>query len=154
MELLVFRIDAERYGVALGSVHRVLAAVQVTPVPGAPPVVAGVVDVHGTLTPVFDLRRRFGRPAREVSEDDHFILARAGERPVLLHVDEVSDIARVDDSDVRDAGTVVQGEAISGIARLSDGLVLIHDLAAFLSEAESLQLEDALAGNRPGAEPT
>lgn len=152
-DFLVFRLDSERFAIAATTAQRVLAAVQVTPVPGAPEAVSGVVDVHGSLTPVFDLRRRFGRPAREIDPDDHFILAVAGGRRVLLHVDEVSEIVRLEDAELQGVSDVTPGtEYISGIARLPQGLVLIHDLATFLSGTESLELDAAIASLREGTE--
>lgn len=33
---------------------------------------------------------------------------------------------------------------VAGAAKLTDGLVLVHDLRSFLSEAEALQLDTAL----------
>jgi purine-binding chemotaxis protein CheW len=33
---------------------------------------------------------------------------------------------------------------VAGVVKLPDGLVLLHDLRTFLSEAEALELEDAL----------
>lgn len=146
MEILVFHLESEAYGISVDAVRRVLAAVRVTRIPGAPAVVAGLVDLHGSLTPVFDLRRRFGMGASQVRADDHFILAMAGDRRVLLHVDRVSEVAGVDPADIGAARSAVdRAEHVSGIARLERGLVLIHDLATFLSEAESADLDRAMA---------
>lgn len=155
LDVLVFHIESGRFCVALETVRRVFAAVQVTRVPGAPSVVTGVVDVHGSLVPVFDLRRRFGLAEREVDAADQFVLATAGAREALLHVDRVSEVVAIDPTRIDSAGPVLERAAhVAGVARLEDGLVLIHDLAGFLSEAESDDLDRALAGGagRPQAD--
>lgn len=146
MDLIIFRLDTARYAIPLADARRILHAVAVTRLPGAPTVVEGVVSVHGALTPVFQLRRRFGLPEREMQPEDHLVLVEADGRMALLHVDEVEEVAAVDAGLIDDPERVVPGPTpLSGVARLDDGLVLIHDLARFLSEAESDQLDEALA---------
>ena len=54
---VVLGIGKERYGIDLPDVAEVLPPVAPTPVPGAPAVFAGVINVHGEIRPVIDLRR-------------------------------------------------------------------------------------------------
>lgn len=146
MNILVFTLATERYAIPLAETRRVIRAVAVTRLPGSPDAVEGVVDVQGTLTPVFDLRRRFGLPARPVGPDDHFVLAAAKGRTALLHVDRVEAVAEADGKKVADGADVLVGALpVSGVAQLEEGLVLIHDLEAFLTQAESEALDVALA---------
>ena len=60
LPVIVLRIGKERYGVDLSDVAEVLPPVRATPVPGAPAVFAGVINVHGEIRPVIDLRRLLG----------------------------------------------------------------------------------------------
>ena len=65
-QLVVFRLNGQRYALPLAAVERIVCAVEVTPLPGAPPVVLGVINVAGCVLPVFNIRRRFLLPEREV----------------------------------------------------------------------------------------
>lgn len=146
MTLLLFTLGRDRYGIPVEDVRRILLAVAVTRLPGAPRVVEGVVDVQGSLTPVFDLRRRFGLAPRELVPEDQFVLAAAAGRRVLLHVDRVEDVVDVDETRIEDSAAIVTGDVpLAGVAKLEDGLVLIHDLDTFLTQAETEALESALA---------
>lgn len=62
---LVFTLGGERYAVELGPAEEVFALRDLTPVPGTPPTILGVVNHHGRILAVVDLRHRFGlaRPA-------------------------------------------------------------------------------------------
>jgi purine-binding chemotaxis protein CheW len=145
MEIIVFEIDGRRYALRLPEVREILRSVAVTPLPGAPVVVEGVVDVRGTLTAVLSLRRRFGLPARENELTEHLLHVSAGGRTMLLRTDRVLDILRVEPADVQSALEVVsRAEPVAGIARLPDGLALIHDFDAFLTQAESEELDRVL----------
>ena len=67
----------------------------------------------------------------------------AGSREVVLRVDRATDLIELPVEDLVSAD-VPGARYVAGIARLSDGLVVIHDLASFLSHDESLTLDEAL----------
>ena len=45
----------------------------VSPLPRAPEIVEGVINIRGTVLPVIDIRPRFGFPASPLHPDQHFI---------------------------------------------------------------------------------
>lgn len=145
VELLVFELADQRYGLALTSVREVVRAVALTKLPGAPAIVEGVIDVRGRVVPVLDIRARFGLAPKELHPDQHLILASASDRLIAIRADRVSWLHAVAEADVEEAGRITPTlSRIAGVARLPDGLVLIHDLKTFLTRAESEALEDAL----------
>jgi len=149
MDVLVVDMDGQRYGFPAAGVREVLQAVTVTPLPSAPPIVEGVVDVRGEVLPVLDVRRRFRHPARPLSASDHLVAAWAGERVVVVRVERALDRVRLEPRQVEEARRVVPEETrVAGIARLPDGLVLIHHLGSFLEVGEGEALDAALAGLR------
>lgn len=152
--LLLFTLDDQRFALPLEQVRETVRAVAVTPLAGAPGVVEGVVDVHGVVTPVLDLRARFRLPPRPVSADEHLVLATAGERPVALRVDQATDVVTLPDDAVTPAADDDPATRhLAGVARLPDGLVLIGDLSAFLSQGEAEALQRALAEEGAGGSP-
>jgi purine-binding chemotaxis protein CheW len=94
------------------------------------------------------MRLRFGAPRRHVAPEDHFILVSATGRTVALHVDTILDLTDIDTNAITNAtATLPSTKYIGGVAPMSDGLVLIHDVDTFLSVVEAETLEDALALN-------
>ncbi|MCW5872904.1 MAG: chemotaxis protein CheW, partial [Candidatus Eremiobacteraeota bacterium] len=77
-DIFVIELDRNRYGIPLAQVCEVLRSASSLPLPGSPPVVEGVLNVRGQTAPVFDLRLRFGLPARPPCHTDHLLLAWAG----------------------------------------------------------------------------
>jgi purine-binding chemotaxis protein CheW len=126
-----------------------LRAVSIAPLPRSPAIVEGVINVRGTLVPVLDIRKRFGLPASEVAPSNHLILAEAGGRKVALRVDRAHELVTVDSRDIVPADASIAGEGVvSGMARLPDGVLVIHDLERFLSLDERKATELALAEAR------
>lgn len=150
LDLLVFELEGHRFGLRLADVEEVVRAVLPVPLPRAPSIVEGLIDVRGVLVAVLDVRGRFGLPSRALAPDQHLVLARAwdahgGERRVALRVDRVADLVRVEDVDPGELERAGPGSPhVAGVARLPDGLLLIHALSRFLSEAEADALDRAL----------
>ena len=143
--LVVFSLDDQQFALNVSAVERVVRAVEVTPLPGAPAGVCGVVDLHGAIIPVFDLRAHFGQPSREVRPEDHLVIARTARRKVALLADAALGVVSASGQEVVPAAEILPGlDAIEGVMKLDGGIVLIHDLDRFLRIAEDDALVSAL----------
>lgn len=142
---VIFDLGGNRYGLPAVSVQEVCLAVTISPLPRAPSAVEGVLDVRGVMVPVFDVRGRFGLEPRAAGPDDHIIIASANSRSVAIRVDRALDLVHVARDQIQAAEQFSSNlRHVVGVARLVDGLVVIHDLAAFLSQAEAEQLAAAM----------
>lgn len=152
--LVIFGLDQGRYALPLESVERVVRMVEVTPLPKAPTIVSGVVNVQGRLVPVINLRRRFALPERDAALGDQLLIARSATLSLAMIVDAVIDVAECGAQEVVASASVVPGtDYVQGIAKLADGMVLIHDLDRFLSLDEAQSLDQALAADNPAEAP-
>lgn len=142
--VVVCRIDATRYGVPAADVEEIVRAAAVTPLPGAPAVILGLLNLRGAPVPVLDARRRFGHPARALDPGEQFVIARAGGRRVALRVDAAESLLEVAADAIDDPRRHVAAVAhVAGVVALDDGLLLVHDVAHFLSRAEAESLDAA-----------
>ena len=69
--LVAFALNEQRYALRLAIVERIVRMVEITPLPNAPDIVLGVVNLQGRIIPIFNIRRRFGLEEREPDLDDH-----------------------------------------------------------------------------------
>ena len=145
LSLVVFAIEGQRYALNLPVVERVLPMAEVSPLPEAPAVALGVINIHGQVIPVLDIRRRFGLPIRDYGLDTHLLVARTTRRTLALPVDEVLGVQEIAIEDVTLPETVLPGIGrVEGIVTLPDGLLFIHNLSTFLSLDEERRLTKAL----------
>ncbi len=84
IRLVLLTVDGQTYALHLEAVDRIVRAVEVTPLPGAPVIVLGAIDVEGRVLPVLNLRRRLRLPEREIGPADQFLIARTERRAVAL----------------------------------------------------------------------
>lgn len=143
--LLVLQLSPERFAIPTRTVVEIIRAVAITALPGAPPVVEGVINYRGRIVPVVDPRRRFGLPAIPLNPDQHFVVVTAGPRSIALRVDRATELVTVAaDAIARAAEVAPAAPYVSGVVRLDDGLLVVHDLERFLSLEEETDLDRAL----------
>jgi len=145
-KIVLFSLDEPRYALYLSEVVKVERAVEITPLPGAPQLVSGVIDFHGEIIPVIDIRQLFRLPQRDLRVEDQFIIARTSQRLVVLVVESVNGVYDLEPHQAIDAGeSSPYTQYLSGIATIEHGIVLITDLEKFLSLDEERVLDLALA---------
>lgn len=145
LELLIFELAGQLYALPSSVVKEVLRAFSAVPIPNAPPIVLGLINVRGEIMPLLSLRTRLGVEEKPLSLTDHFIIAKDEHRQVALRVDRVLNLQRVPFSRPFDPGRFASGsEVISGIATIPEGMVLIHDLGRFLSDSQRAQIDSAI----------
>ena len=143
---LVFSLEGRRYALPLSAVDRVVRAVEITPLPLAPAIVLGAIDVAGEVLPVFDLRQRFALQTRPIGPSDQFLIARTPRRSVVLAVDAAEDVIRRPLASTIDVASIAPSlPHIRGVLTLDDGLVLIYDLGQLLSPDEERALDQAMS---------
>ena len=129
--LVTFNLDREEYGVEIASVQEIIRATDITPVPGAPVHVRGVINLRGKIIPVVDLRTRFNLQKAEKCEAQRIIVAEAGGKRIGMLVDSVSQVIRVPSGlveDLPEEATSLDENFIKGVGKLDSRLIIILDL--------------------------
>lgn len=146
--LAVFTLDDQPFALAVTCLKRIVPAVQIAPLPGAPRGVRGVINVQGEIVPVFDLRARFGWAERELRLADHLVIADTGRRRVALIVDSAIGVVRPGESQVVPAEKILpEFHGVEGVMKLDDDIVFIHDLDRFLSLEDEHELAAAMSAD-------
>lgn len=99
-QVITFELSGEHYAVEIRYVRKIVPFTKLAHVPGAPSFLLGVVNLHGEMLPVFDLREVLGIQRRTISDlvrilvlgDEHAefgILADATDQVRGLSADEL-----------------------------------------------------------------
>ncbi|MGA2974810.1 MAG: chemotaxis protein CheW [Spirochaetia bacterium] len=147
--IVVFSLDDQRYALSLACVQRAIRVVAITPLPAAPAIVLGIIDLGGVVIPVINIRNRFNHQPRDVRLSDHLLIATTGKRTVALLVDETKGVIEASPESHAPAGEILPGlELVDGVVKLETGLILIHDLDRLLSLEEKTAIDRALEERR------
>ena len=95
-QLCTFAVDGLMFGIDVVHVQEVIRYQSMTPVPLAPKVISGLINLRGQIVTALDMRVRLGMPARGSPESLTNVVVRHGEGVLSLLVDEIGDVVEVD----------------------------------------------------------
>lgn len=151
LEVLIVEIAGRRYGLPAASVNELQRAAAIVPLDDAPGV-EGLVNLHGTVAPVVDLRSRLHLPAKAIEPGDYFVVVAIDSRPAVLHVDRTLDLVRLGPQELDgDGALAAPAPGVSRVARLPGEILPILDLETILSRPDAAGFEQTAGALRPAA---
>jgi len=149
VQFVSFKVDDSEYGIDIMAVREIQGWVKVTTLPNTPEYVRGVLNLRGTIVPIFDLRCRFGNGRTDATTLHVVIIVAVGERTMGLLVDAVSDILTINTEEIL---PVPEIEA-RGDQRFLTGLITVQERMVAILEIERLfDIEDLVARVKSAAE--
>ncbi|MEM6366121.1 MAG: chemotaxis protein CheW [Planctomycetota bacterium] len=125
-----FRVDDMLFGVQVREVQEVIRDHKTTPVPLAPPLVQGLMNLRGQIVSALNLRDKLGLPTHDLDRPPMNVVIRSGDGPISLLVDEIGDVVQVDPDGYEPLPETLQGsqrELMRGAYKLDGRLLLILD---------------------------
>jgi purine-binding chemotaxis protein CheW len=131
-EYLTFCLGREYFGVDILKVQEIRAWEDVTRIPNAHAYIMGVINLRGSIVPVYDLRLRLGMKFAKYGPESVVIILRVigikGDRNIGIVVDEVSDVLLASSRSIKNAPDFsgkLDAEFISGITSAGDKAITL-----------------------------
>ena len=140
---VAFSVGQGKYAIPLDYVIQIVRYEKIVNVPKAPRFVEGVLNLRGDVIPIINMRERFGLSKIEPVKNMRIIVLRLETRTYGLLVDDVRELISIEDSTVqKDVTSVfgIQAEFISGIAKLSEGIIILPNLQRILTSADAISV--------------
>lgn len=141
---VTFRLENETYGIDVMQIREVLRSPEISPVPGAPSYVLGIINLRGNVVAIIDTRSRFGLSSlAEIDDASRVLILEAGDYVVGFLVDSVREVAELRNDQIEtapDTGSGVASRFITGLYNRKDGLLILVDAAKLLSDSELAEL--------------
>ena len=135
-QFVTFVVEERVYGVPIGVVREIIRWTRVTPLPNQPSHARGVLNLRGTIVPVYDLRARLSGSLTEATDTHVIVIATVGAQTLGILVDAVSDILAVGADALKAPPQAVESPASQALVSTEDGrLVTILNLSALFGSA-------------------
>ncbi len=134
MQLVVFSLASETYGIATDYVREVQPLRQFTPVPCTPEFVVGVINIRGSIYSVIDIRGFFGVQKQDLSDTTKVILVNAAGLEVGILADDVKGATSLPLSEIKAAlaaQAAAKDEYVQGVTK---DMLIILNLEALLRD--------------------
>lgn len=146
MTLIEFICQGHRYALPLACVRRIVVSAKPEPLPGAPDIVLGILNVANDVVTVINFSQRIGLPAVDIRIDQRILIV---DIPGLIVGFIVDDVLGVSYRELRGAkhaaGKFPRAEFVTSVIRKDDGLCIIIDPEKFLFDEEHALLASAFA---------
>ena len=144
---LIFHLGTEEFGAEVLKVREILGLQDITCVPQVPAFVKGVINLRGKVTPVIDLRLKFGLPPEEYTARTCIVVVRTHMAGEDLHIGmivdgvvEVLSLATAEIEETPDFGPGVVTPYLRGMAKVKGKVKILLDIDQVLHSSEITEL--------------
>ena len=138
-EFLTFVLGDENYALDIMTVKEIRGYEDVTKIANAPDYIKGVLNLRGDIVPIIDLRIKFAVGEATYNEFTIVIMLMIGDRVVGIVVDEVSDVIKVDDDDIRpppEFGVAFDSAYLHGLTTINEQMIILVNIQKLISSDE------------------
>ena len=138
LQIVVFRLGSQYYGVEIKRVEAIIKMQSITRVPHSHAYVRGLTNLRGSVLPVIDLRRRFALPDGEATKDTRIVVLMVEAEKVGMIVDGVSEVVTLAAGSIEAAPamvTTIDTTYLTGIGKMEDKLVMLVNMGRVLNVA-------------------
>jgi purine-binding chemotaxis protein CheW len=139
VQWVTFQLSDETYGIRVLKVQEVQRYSEISPIPGAPSYVLGIINLRGSVISVLNTREKFGLPDAEPTDDTRIVILESGKQVVGIMVDcvaEVVSLATRDTDEAPNVGNDDSAKFIDGVSNKDGKLVILLDSDKILNEEE------------------
>lgn len=153
--ILTFTVGSQAYAVPVEAVAHLSNLVTITPLPGGPDYLRGVLQFRGEVLPVIDLRLRFGLPPQADTMTTPLIVIKQANVALVLLTDTIRDVQALQPGQLQPADSLLaslDSAELSGTLLTSlhgmvqtDELILLLNPQHLFNAAEHRTLTEAVA---------
>jgi purine-binding chemotaxis protein CheW len=146
VQLVVFRLRDEEFGVEIGQVREIVRIPEITKVPEAPGFIEGVINLRGEVIGIIDLAKEFELSSLpKLEKSARIVVAETEEKTFGMIVDEVPEVIKIPKDQIEAAPEMVQSKIktdyIRGVGKVGNRLLILIDLTKILEPGEVKELE-------------
>jgi purine-binding chemotaxis protein CheW len=137
-QLCTFFLQDLYFGVEVEKVQEVIRYQEMTRIPLAPEVIAGLINLRGQIVTAIDLRRQLELTARPAGQLPMNVVVRRDDGPISLLVDEIGDVVEVEEESFENPPDTLEPrrrDFIRGVYKLKDKLLLLLETEKAVSVA-------------------
>jgi purine-binding chemotaxis protein CheW len=138
LELLEFRLAQERYAIETRFVQEVHPLSELTPLPGTPSFMLGIVNLRGRILPVYDLKRFFDLPERGITDLHRVIFVQGHDLELGLLADVVVGVRSLAADQLQPSLPTLTGVRADYLKGVTDERLVVLDLDRVLSDPKIL----------------
>lgn len=149
MQLVIFKLGTEEFGVDIAQVREIIRVGEITRIPGSPGYVDGVINLRGQVTTVVNLRARLGLDGKPMDNNARIMIMEVEKNVVGVIVDSVTEVKNMNSSQIEPLpealSSSISSEYIQGVGKLDKRLLILVDLKQVIRDDIGKVAQGAMA---------
>ena len=140
IKVISFSLQDEEYAIPVKQVGSIERMQQITRVPNTVSYIKGVINLSGVVTPIIDLRKRFGLQEKAYDDSTRIIIVYYKELELGIIVDSARDVIDIYEEDIEPTPEVIGSvdvDYINGVTKVGNRLLILPDLEKVLEQSET-----------------
>ncbi|MEK4522571.1 chemotaxis protein CheW [Psychrobacillus sp. FSL W7-1457] len=136
LKVVVFQLADKEYVIPVSQVQGIEKLIHITRVPKTPSFVKGVINLRGVVTPIIDLKSRFGLGESNLNDSSRIIIISLEDMNVGVIVDSANDVLDISKDSIEPQPEVVGGleqDFIAGVTKIDKRLLILLHLDLVLN---------------------
>ena len=137
LKYVVFQLGEQRYGMNLMRISGIEKDYQIIPVPNAPEGISGIINLRGSVVPVYSLRERFGMETSIDNPEKSLLVTYSSGIMLAYEVDAVEEIEEMLPENINEMPRVASNEDtafMNHVLHIGNDIVIVIDVDKVLSE--------------------
>ena len=131
MQIVVFKLGQEHFGVETEKVQGINDMMQITIVPKAPKYIKGLINLRGMIKSLVDINLLLNLETN--NEQNNIIILKVEDEEGGISVDEVEEVLDIDEKDIQKVENNKSSQYVKGIVNNSGRLLTIIDIDSLLN---------------------
>lgn len=138
LKVIVFQLKDEEYAIEVDYIQSIERMQPVTRIPRTYPFVTGVMNLRGVITPIINLRKRFGIEEKEFDEATRILVISKDQLEIGVIVDGANDVIDIPVEKIEPPPEIIGGvevDYLRGVVKLDNRLFTLLNLEKVILEA-------------------
>lgn len=141
---VIFKVGNEEFGLDIMLVNAIEKYTNIVRIPNSPDCIEGIINLRGDVIPVYSLRKKFGLPKAEVSEETKLIVTKSLGILMAYEVDSVQEIIEISGKNISEPPMILKSRYTSYmkcVANINGRMIILLDHDGIISNAEKEKIE-------------
>ena len=126
--LVTFTLDEQRFALPCMGIRQIIPMVEITQIPDAPQDTLGIINLHGQIIPVLNIRARLNLPEKSYDVLDSLLIAQPDGQAFAFIVADPSFLSLANVQSVRVENPIQGATQVNGIIKDEEGLIKLLDM--------------------------
>lgn len=151
LKYVVFQLGDQKYAMNLMRVSGIEKDYHIIPVPNAPEGISGIINLRGTVVPVYSLRERFGMDVRIDNPEKSLLVTYSAGTVLAYEVDAVEEIEEMTPERIKSMPYVATSDEtafMDQVLHVGDDILIAINVDKVLSEEAQTLVNQLIEDNQ------